>query len=96
MNSKSYRPIVAALHALTNSIANNLELRIVAADVARWRCSVVFDGLLETVQELLLELDDLLDVAEEPFDVFAREERLGLERLQVPVDQTVDVLCQLN
>ena len=53
---------------------------------------LLLDGLLEAVQKLLLELHDLLNVAEQPLDVLDRQERLLLQRLQVPLDQTVYVL----
>ena len=52
----------------------------------------MFDSLLETVQKLFLELNDLLNVTEQPFNVLDRQERLLFQRLQIPVDQTVYVL----
>ena len=53
---------------------------------------IELDGSLETLQEELLELDDLLDVSEQRLDVLGRQKRLLLQRLQVALDQTVQIL----
>ncbi len=52
------------------------------------------DGLLEALQEHVLKLHDLLDVAEQLLRVLSRQESLFLEWLQVPLDQAVQVLWQ--
>lgn len=52
------------------------------------------EGLLQVLQELALERHDLLDVAEERVDLRARQERLLLQRLQVVLQQVVQVLEQ--
>lgn len=49
---------------------------------------------LETELELLLELDDVLDVAEQLDDVVGRDELLVLQRLQVALDEAVHVLVK--
>ena len=53
---------------------------------------IELDGSLETLQEELLELDDLLDVSEQRLDVLSRQKRLLFQRLQVALDQTVQIL----
>ena len=50
------------------------------------------DGLLETLQELVLEGDDLTDVAKQLLGVLPGEERLLLQGLQVALDKAVQVL----
>ena len=47
---------------------------------------------LETLQEEFLELHDLLDVSEQTLHVVARQKRLLLQRLQVALNQTVEIL----
>ena len=53
---------------------------------------IELDGGLETLQEELLELDDFLDVSEQRLDVLGRQKRLLLQRLQVALNQTVEIL----
>ena len=55
---------------------------------------IELDGGLETLQEELLELDDFLDVSEQRLDVLGRQKRLLLQRLQIALDQTVQILKQ--
>ena len=55
---------------------------------------IELDGGFETLQEELLELDDFLDVSEQRLDVLGRQKRLLLQRLQVALDQTVQILKQ--
>jgi hypothetical protein len=53
-----------------------------------------FERLLQVLQELPLERDDLLDVAEQRVDLGVRQKRLLLQRFQIVLQQVVQVLAQ--
>ena len=54
------------------------------------------DGLFQALEEHLLEGDNLLNISEELLNVFSGQEGLLFQGLQVPLDQTRQVLKDKN
>lgn len=55
-----------------------------------------FERFLQVLQELALERENLLDVAEQRLDFGAGQERFAFQRLQIVFEQVVEMLDGLG